>query len=113
MFFNSALKQRIAELEQQLQRQQELHRSEIDKLQQQFRQQTEQAEAARLQDAHQQSVCATMLLGGAMLGQIREELAKNAGQLEHEHQALSALDEIFGQTHQALGQSRTSCQPNQ
>ena len=102
MFFNSALKQRIAELEQQLQQQQQLHRTEIDKMQQQFQQQTEQVEEARRQDAQQQSVCATMLLGGAMLGQIREELAKNAGQLEHEHLALSALDEIFGQTHQAL-----------
>jgi len=102
MFFNSALKQRIAELELQLNRQQETHRAEIDQLQQQLNEQCTQSAAAKRHDAYQQSVCATMLMGGAMLGQIREELAKNAGQLEHEHQALTALDEIFGQTHQAL-----------
>lgn len=43
MFFNSALKQRIAELEQQLKHQQALHRTELEKMQQQFQQQTEQA----------------------------------------------------------------------
>jgi len=102
MFFNSALKQRIAELELQLKRQQEQHREEIDQLQHQLNEQSTQSAAAQRHDAYQQSVCATMLMGGAMLGQIREELAKNAGQLQHEHQALTALDEIFGQTHQAL-----------
>ncbi len=102
MFFTSALKQRISELEQQLQQQQLQHSTEIDRLKLEFSQQQAQAETARKLDIHQQSVCATMLMGGRMLGQIREELAKNAGQLEHEHQALAALDEIFGQTHQAL-----------
>ncbi|WP_348731955.1 methyl-accepting chemotaxis protein [Rheinheimera texasensis] len=102
MFFTSAFKQRIAELEQQLNQQQIQHIQEINQLQQQLQQQTVEHETARQQETHQQSVCATMLMGGAMLGQIREELAKNAGALEHEHQALSALDDIFGQTHQAL-----------
>ncbi len=102
MFFTSALKQRIAELEQQLVQQQQSHQAELIQLQQQIQQQQTQADTVRQQESHQQSVCATMLLGGAMLGQIREELAKNAGQLDHEHQALTELDEIFGQTHQAL-----------
>ncbi len=102
MFFTSALKQRIHELEQQLQQQQLMHSAEIDQLKHQFQQQQALADESRRHDSNQQSVCATMLMGGAMLGQIREELAKNAGQLEHEHQALAALDEIFAQTHQAL-----------
>lgn len=102
MFFTSALKLRIAELEKQLHQQQAQHKLDIEQLQQHYHQQLAQQEAGRQQDAHQQSVCATMLLGGSMLSQIREELAKNAGQLEHEHQALTALDDIFGQTHQAL-----------
>ncbi len=102
MFFTSALKQRIAELEQQLSQQQNQHQQEIEQLHHQHRQQLAKNEAALQHDAHQQTVCATMLLGGAMLNQIREELAKNAGQLEHEHRALTALDDIFGQTHQAL-----------
>ena len=102
MFFNSALKQRIAELEQQLSQQQSHHKQEIEQVHKHYRQQLAQTDAERQHDAYQQSVCATRLLGGAMLGQIREELAKNAGQLEHEQQALTALDEVFGQTHQAL-----------
>lgn len=102
MFFTSALKQRIADLEQQLKQQQESHQTELRALQHQMQQQLLQADELRKQDAQQQSVCATMLLGGAMLNQIREELAKNAGQLDQEHKALTELDEIFAQTHQAL-----------
>lgn len=102
MFFNKALKQRIVDLELQLKQQQENHQAEILAMQHELKHQADKIEQSRQQDVSQQTVCATMLMGGNMLSQIREELAKNAGQLEHEHQALTALDEIFGQTHQAL-----------
>lgn len=102
MFFTSALKQQVAELEQQLQQQKIKHQQELSELQQQLQQQLTEKEQGLQQANNQQSVCATMLMGGGMLSQIREELVKNAAELEHEHQALTALDEIFGQTHLAL-----------
>lgn len=104
MFFQSALKQQITELQQQLATQEQQHQQQIALLQQNFERQlaTERSSQSRQHQAI--SVCATMLQGGVMLQQIRQDMANDAGMLANEQQALVALKQMFSQTEQAIGQ---------
>jgi methyl-accepting chemotaxis protein len=102
MFFTKALKQQIDELAQQLQRQQQQHQQELSLLQQQHQQELARLQQTLAAQQQQDSVCGAMLSGAGMLSQIREDIAQSAHQLSSEREALTALDDIFGQTHQAL-----------
>lgn len=102
MFFNAALKQQIADLQKELQHQRVEHEREIAQLHTQHANELKSLQL-QFEEANKfDGVCDAMLMGGTMLNRIREDLASNATELAGEHQRLRKLDEVFGQTKDAI-----------
>jgi methyl-accepting chemotaxis protein len=102
MFFNSALKQQIVSLQRELQHQREEQQREVAQLKSAHAVELATAIASVQKFSQQDAVCQAMIMGGQMLGQIREDLANNATSLSNEHQRLRELDHVFGQTKEAI-----------
>jgi methyl-accepting chemotaxis protein len=102
MFFNSALKQQIIDLQRELQQQREEHQKELQQLRSAYDSEIVEITHKVTKFSQQDAVCQAMIMGGQMLGQIREDLANNAASLSNEHQRLRQLDAVFGQTKDAI-----------
>jgi hypothetical protein len=100
--FNKQLKNHIQMLEQQLASQSEVHQDEIKQLKAQITQLEQEKLLAKQESEQEHSLVNLSLQGNVMLSAVREGLAQNANSLLEEKESLSELDEVFGQTKEAL-----------
>jgi methyl-accepting chemotaxis protein len=102
MFFNSSLKQKIQELEQEILNNKKSHQEEITKREKEIANLI-LAESVSLQSKNsEQKIISHQLRGGSMLETIRTGLANSAENLIHERQEIQQLDIMFSETRQAL-----------
>lgn len=100
--FNKKLKLENTLLKQQLSELKAIHARELEAMASQLNiAQQESAQAIALHKLDSELMLSS-LQGGKMLDAIRTGMATSARELEMENQELKKLDELFGQTHQAL-----------
>lgn len=99
---NSADKQRIAELEQQIRELKADHQQQLQALEAKCQQQTGATAEQLAECKHISRIFDLQLSGSQMLERIRQGLVVNAEALAHEGEQLAGLDAIFAQTRQAL-----------
>lgn len=92
---NALLKQELAELRQQ-------YDAELNELQLQLAERRDAVTSAQGQRELSEQLMLSSLQGGAMLEAIRDGMVTSAESLAQENEELKELDEMFGQTHQAL-----------
>ncbi|WED24781.1 methyl-accepting chemotaxis protein [Vibrio sp. JC009] len=97
---NELLKRELAELKSQ-------YESEVSQLSEQLGQKSDQADQAQTQCDLGTELMLSSLKGGVMLEAIRSGMAVSAQSLADENEELKKLDEMFGQTHQALANLET------
>lgn len=102
MFGRNKLKSEIDLLKEQMETLRADKDLEIAQLQAENRQQQSELAAVQQQSYEEADVLACLLLGGELLSTIREGLADSANSLHNEQDALSQLEHIFSQTHDAL-----------
>ncbi len=110
MLFNNGLKQENATLKQQLQELKDKHDQEIKELVEELKRKDFEHNKLHQEQQLDATLITSNLRGGRMLETIRTGLANSAEELIHENEELKQLDEMFAQTHTALGQLEARAQ---
>ncbi|TPE46652.1 chemotaxis protein [Maribrevibacterium harenarium] len=102
MFFSSALKQRIKELEQQMQNERDTYAQKLATMESELSAARTQLAECEGNTSHGSELISYQLRGGEMLNSIRFGLADSAETLINERKELKKLDDIFSDTREAL-----------
>jgi methyl-accepting chemotaxis protein len=107
MFNNKPLKQKIAQLEAELDKQQQAHQQQVDDLKSHIQSLEQQLSESAADFQGEQTLIQLVLQSSDMLQAIREALSQSATSLIEEQDSLTALDEMFKETLDALARLQT------
>lgn len=102
MFYSRADRQKIVELERQMQQQAQQHQLQLTALQAQTQTEISQLQQELAKMQHGCGLTERVLDGAGLLTQIRQDLLDNSNLLQHEHQSLNQLGALFSQTKEAV-----------
>lgn len=108
MFFNNTKMKENEALKQQLEEERELHQQKIEELLAEIQCKEQSLIILKVSNQFESALMTNHLRGNTMLEAIRTGLADSAENLVDENESLKQLDEMFNQTHFALGRLSTS-----
>lgn len=107
MWFDSSLKAENERLKNEIAQLKQQHQTELQQLQEMITEKENHIRAVQKASEDYANIMPCILKGGEMLNTIREGLASNAEGLILERKAQHQLNEVFGQTREALSRLQT------